>query len=171
MNPYAIPGCELTPEQVIKEWEDHFKIKLERVIWRDKSPEIAIPRHILCFCLFTYSSVTKEWIAGCLHRSRPDIHQSIQVAKNLMEDKQYGKMINGFITRIAECAGKPDPSFTIDVKLNREDLKTLLPDIDDWKREHWNLKALWTLYEERRFSGRPLGKKRVGITGKSTLSH
>lgn len=171
-SPYAIPGCELTPEAIIKEWEKHFKMKQETVTVKDSHPDVSIPRQILSFALFTYGSVSKTWIAGCMHRDRITIKNQIEAANGLLNNKEHKIKILSFIARLKDISGLPDDTYTIEVKLNREDFKRLLPDTNEWMLEHWSLKALWNLYTESRFDKRKKDGNMVrknGITGKSTL--
>jgi len=172
MNPYALAGIEVTPEQIISEWEKHFRMKLHEIVFKDRHEDIYLPRHILCYSLYTYGSVSMEWIAGCIHRTRTTVLNSINICKNQIDSKKEGKVIQPFIMKLADLSGDPDPKFTIDVKLNREDLRILLPDIEGWQIEHWSLKALWNLFQERKYTGKAVKKpaQHRGITGKSTLT-
>lgn len=171
-NPYAIPGCSITPEQVIHIWEKFYKMKKERVTWYDKNPDISIPRHVLCYCLKRYAQVEQSWIAGCIMRDRITVKNSLKVVEGLVGNKNYSTQLNALFAILDEASGKINEKYRITVELNREDLKVLMPDIDEFKQNHWSLEALWSLYNERRFTGKPLKRPqgRTGITGKSTLT-
>jgi hypothetical protein len=169
MNPYALAGIEVTPEQIISEWEKHFHMKLLEIILYDRHDDIAIPRHILCYTLYKFGSVSQDWIGGCIHRKRLTVRNSIETCKELLDTKEEGRIINEFIERIADISGNPNPKFAIEVKINREDLRILLPDADDWKMEHWSLRALWNLYQERKYTGKSTKKQLTQKKSKLTV--
>lgn len=174
MNPYVLPGCNLTPEQIIKEWEKHFKMNASDLIPYDKSEDVSMPRNIFCYALFTYGSASKEWIAGYIHRNRITVHNSIKVCKNVIDTHfPEGKMVMDFVEKLSDLSNESKENYTINVDLNREDIKILMPDLDPWVLVHWNLQRLWALYEERRYSGKQIKKvkSRQEISGKSTLTH
>lgn len=170
MNSYVMPGVTITPQQVTDIWERHYNVKLERIIWKDKSTEMAVPRHVLCYVLKKYAQVEKSWIGGYLHRDRITVHNSINVVRDtLLHDAKHREKIENLMAELDAASSKPSNEYTITVKLHREDFKKLMPKADPFKLQHWNLESLWKLYlETTRYIVK--GNPNRGISGKSTLT-
>lgn len=152
MNPDILPGLSITADQIIFEWEKHFHLKLADIIEYDTKDDISIPRHILCYCLFTFGNVSKVWIGKKIHRGHANVINSVKKCIELMDTKREGKIIEKFLEQLADISGNPNPLYTIPVELCREDFKILLPDLEDWQHEQWSLQALWNSYKFRRIS-------------------
>lgn len=148
MNPYLVPGIGLTSEKIIELWTNHYGLALQDILTKDRHSRLAIPRQILMYCLRTFSNLTLHEIGEIVQKDHATvIHSCRQVKSCYLNDRVLSIELNELLDEIKDLSGKITID-TLTVKITRDDLFRLLPDLtEEEKREP--MAKLWSQYKNR----------------------